>query len=196
MADAKGAYIGGVPVQFKDAAAREMISDEYNSAETYAKGNLCIYNGKIYEAIKETIGTWDATAWKETTLAEVNAKMRSHITNLTEKTEWAHVSFVGAVDVTSSIPNTKCARVPSTAEEICVEITAKRNASTTIKFSQYLKTPGAYNGGYYNSDKYYASYQLGYSNNIIYLNKSWLKVVDNGTEYNNADTVQVDVYYR
>ena len=129
-------------------------------------------------------------------MAEVNAGMQKSITDLTEKTEWAHVSFVGAVDVTSSIPNTKCARVPSTAEEICVEITAKRNASTTIKFSQYLKTPGAYNGGYYNSDKYYASYQLGYSNNIIYLNKSWLKVVDNGTEYNNADTVQVDVYYR
>ena len=85
MADAKGAYIGGVQVQFKDAAARAMISDEHNSAETYAKGNLCIYNGKIYEAIKETIGTWDATAWKETTLAEVNAKMRSDITNLTEK---------------------------------------------------------------------------------------------------------------
>ena len=91
MADAKGAYIGGVPVQFKDAAAREMISDEYNSAETYAKGNLCIYNGKIYEAIKETIGTWDATAWKETTLAEVNAKMRSDITNLTEKSIKADV---------------------------------------------------------------------------------------------------------
>lgn len=84
MADAKGAYVGGVPVQFKDAAARAMISDEYNSAETYAKGNLCIYNGKIYEAIKETTGTWDATAWEETTLAEVNAKMRSDITNLTD----------------------------------------------------------------------------------------------------------------
>ena len=129
-------------------------------------------------------------------LQEEYDQLNGDIASLTEKTEWAHVSFVGAVDVTSSIPNTKCARVPSTAEEICVEITAKRNASTTIKFSQYLKTPGAYNGGYYNSDKYYASYQLGYSNNIIYLNKSWLKVVDNGTEYNNADTVQVDVYYR
>lgn len=90
MADAKGAYIGGVPVQFKDAAARAMISDEYNSAETYAKGNLCIYNGKIYEAIKETTGTWDATAWEETTLAEVNAKMRSDITNLTEKSNSLH----------------------------------------------------------------------------------------------------------
>lgn len=196
MADAKGAYIGGVPVQFKDAAARAMISDEYNSAETYAKGNLCIYNGKIYEAIKETTGTWDATAWEETTLAKVNGKLNGDIDNLTEKMEWTKVSFIGAVDVTASVPSDKCARVPSTAEEICVEITAKRNASTTIKFSQYLKTPGAYNGGYYNSDKYYASYQIGYSNNIIYLNKSWLKVVDNGTAYDNSDTVQVDVYYR
>ena len=85
MADAKGAYIGGVPVQFKDAAARAMISDEYNSAETYAKGNLCIYNGKIYEAIKETTGTWDATAWEETTLAKENGKLNGDIANLTEK---------------------------------------------------------------------------------------------------------------
>ena len=84
MADAKGAYIGGVPVQFKDAAARAMISDEYNSAETYAKGNLCIYNGKIYEAIKETTGTWDATAWEETTLAKVNGKLNGDIASLTE----------------------------------------------------------------------------------------------------------------
>ena len=118
------------------------------------------------------------------------------IASLTEKREWTKVSFVGAADVAVSVPSDKCDRVPSTAEEICVEITAKRNASTTIKFSQYLKTPGAYNGGYYNSDKYYASYQIGYSNNIIYLNKSWFKVVDNGTTYDNSDTVQVDVYYR
>ena len=89
MADAKGAYIGGVPVQFKDAAARKMISDEYNSAETYAKGNLCIYNGKIYEAIKETTGTWDATAWEETTLAKVNSKLNGDIASLTGKIDKA-----------------------------------------------------------------------------------------------------------
>ena len=89
MADAKGAYIGGVPVQFKDAAARAMISDEYNSAETYAKGNLCIYNGKIYEAIKETTGTWDATAWEETTLAKVNSKLNGDITGITNKIDKA-----------------------------------------------------------------------------------------------------------
>ena len=124
------------------------------------------------------------------------SKLNGDIDNLTEKRKWTKVSFVGAVDVTLSIPSNKCAKVPITAEEICVEITVKRNVSTTIKFSQYLKTPGDYIGGYYNSEKYYGSYQLGYNNNIIYLNKSWLRVVDNGVEYNNADTVQVDVYYR
>ena len=95
MADAKGAYIGGVPVQFKDAAARAMISDEYNSAETYAKGNLCIYNGKIYEAIKETTGTWDATAWEETTLAKVNGKLNGDIASLTEKMKYINIGYSG-----------------------------------------------------------------------------------------------------
>lgn len=95
MADAKGAYIGGVPVQFKDAAARAMISDEYNSAETYAKGNLCIYNGKIYEAIKETTGTWDATAWEETTLAKVNGKLNGDIASLTENFQWSDKKSLG-----------------------------------------------------------------------------------------------------
>lgn len=133
--------------------------------------------------------------------AETNAqdafdKLYGDITQLTEKREWTKVSFVGAVDVTLPIPSNKCANVPSTAEEIYVEITVKRNVSTTIKFSHYLKTPGDYIGGYYNSEKYYGSYQLGYSNNIIYLNKSWLRVVDNGTAYDNSNTVQVDVYYR
>ena len=133
---------------------------------------------------------------KETNAQDAFDKLYGDIDNLTEKREWTKVSFVGAVDVTLSIPSNKCAKVPITAKEICVEITVKRNVSTTIKFSQYLKTPGDYIGGYYNSEKYYGSYQLGYNNNIIYLNKSWLRVVDNGVEYNNADTVQVDVYYR
>lgn len=197
MADAKGAYIGGVPVQFKDAAARAMISDEYNSAETYAKGNLCIYNGKIYEAIKETTGTWDATAWEETTLAKVNSKLNGDIIGLSEKTNWTKVSFVGSSNsVDEAISSKKCANVPNTAKEITVDITVKRNSATTIKFSQSIKTYGEYCGGYYNSDKYYASYQIAYRRDIIMLYKSWLKVVDNGTAYNNADTVQVDVYYR
>ena len=110
--------VGGTPYEVVDAAVRKMISDEYNSAENYAKGNLCIYSGKIYEAIKETTGTWDTTAWKETTLAEVNATMRSDITNLNEKTlkirvkkslstgEWQGQDTVKSIDTKiDSMPN-------------------------------------------------------------------------------------------
>ena len=197
MAEAKGSYVGGTPVYFKDEKARAMLSNEYVPAENYAAGNLCIHEGKLYKATKATTGTWDATAWTETNLAEVNAGMQKSITDLTEKTDWTKVSFVGSSNsVDEAISSKKCANVPNTAKEITVDITVKRNSATTIKFSQSIKTYGEYCGGYYNSDKYYASYQIAYRRDIIMLYKSWLKVVDNGTAYDNSDTVQVDVYYR
>ena len=82
MADAKGSYIGGAPVLFKDVAARAMISDEYNPAKTYTKGSLRIRNGKIYKAVKETTGDWDATAWEETSLAQIQAENAQAISAL------------------------------------------------------------------------------------------------------------------
>ena len=116
---------------------------------------------------------------------------------LTEKMDWTKVSFVGTSEsVDNAISSGRCASVPNTAKEIVVDITAKRNAATSIKFSQPIKAYGEYVGGYYNSEKYYASYQIAYRRDIIMLYKSWLKVVDNGTTYDNSDTVQVDVYYR
>lgn len=197
MAEAKGSYVGGTPVYFKDEKARAMLSNEYVPAENYAAGNLCIHEGKLYKATKATTGTWDATAWTETNLAEVNAGMQKSITDLTEKTDWTKVSFVGSSNsVDEAISSKKCVNVPNTAKEITVDITVKRNSATTIKFSQSIKTYGEYCGGYYNSDKYYASYQIAYRRDIIMLYKSWLKVVDNDTAYDNSDTVQVDVYYR
>lgn len=88
MAEAKGSYVGGTPVYFKDEKARAMLSNEYVPAENYAAGNLCIHEGKLYKATKATTGTWDATAWTETNLAEVNAGMQKSITDLTEKMKY------------------------------------------------------------------------------------------------------------
>lgn len=180
-------------VSFVDVTEYTQVGSNFGQAQINATN----------EAVNESADKNKIIDTKADLMANTQAGMiagasavKAAVSELTEKREWTKVSFKGAVDVTASIPSDKCARVPSTAEEICVEITVKRNASTSIKFSQYLKTYGAYLGGYYYSDKYYASYQLGYSNNIIYLYKSWLRVVDNGVEYNNADTVQVDVYYR
>ena len=135
MADAKGAYIGGVPVQFKDAAVRAMISDEYNSAETYAKGNLCIYNGKIYEAIKETTGTWDATAWEETTLAKVNSKLNGDIASLTEKRKLIAKEFSsGNISITNNMTYELPYTVPDGYEYLSFLGAESYNVPTSISY--------------------------------------------------------------
>ena len=199
MANINSMNVGGQLSMIEDTAAREMEANAYDPTQTYAKEDICIYNDKLYEA-NTAIATSEAfniAHWTETTLGKIAQKHRDSISQLTKKREWTKVSFVGSSNsVEEAISSKKCANVTNTAKEITVDITVKRNASASIKFSQYIKTYGSYPGGYYNSDKYYASYQIGYSNNIIYLSKSWLKVVDNGTEYDNADTVKVDVYYR
>ena len=112
MAEAKGSYVGGTPVYFKDEKARAMLSNEYVPAENYAAGNLCIHEGKLYKATKATTGTWDATAWTETNLAEVNAGMQKSITDLTENTGRLHFSQINYTtdqfgQISTIIPNSK-----------------------------------------------------------------------------------------
>lgn len=197
MADAKGAYIGGVPVQFKDAAARAMISDEYNSAETYAKGNLCIYNGKIYEAIKETTGTWDATAWEETTLAEVNAKMRSDITNLTENLKW---KLFGSRTGSNRLDIKK---LVDAGREIKVVVEAQY--SSVGERTRFVFNPssedikGVYSAGYCFSSTNYASVSIGISSDLsVFIMPSWWKMMESSSSTIplSDTTATMKVYYR
>lgn len=99
MADAKGAYVGGAPVSFKDVAARAMISDEYNPVKTYAEGGLCIRNGKIYKAAKETTGDWDATAWKETSLTQIQAENAQAISALNAKSDSDYIAVWNGMEI-------------------------------------------------------------------------------------------------
>ena len=179
-------------VSFVDVTEYTQVGSNFGQAQINATN----------EAVNESADKNKIIDTKADLMANTQAGMiagalavKEAVSELNEKMEWTKVSFVGATDA-PSIPSNKSAKVPSTAEEICVEITVKRRENTTIKFSQYIKTSGFYIGGYYNSDKYYASYAIGYSNNVIYLSKSWLKVVDDGTAYDNIDSAQVDVYYR
>lgn len=71
MAEAKGVYISGTQVLFKDKSARDMISQEYKPAETYGVGYVCIYEGKLYTATKQTTGSWDSAAWEETNVGAI-----------------------------------------------------------------------------------------------------------------------------
>lgn len=196
MADAKGAYIGGVPVQFKDAAARAMISDEYNSAETYAKGNLCIYNGKIYEAIKETTGTWDATAWEETTLAKVNGKLNGDITKLKENKWQLFGTRTGSNGL--SIKN-----LIQTGKEIRVIVEAQYSSSSTnhikLEYNPSPENIGIFVSGYCYSSNNYVTVAIAInSDGIVLISPSWWKVMENAntTIPLNDTTATLKVYYR
>lgn len=71
MAEAKGTYIKGDAVYFKDEAARAMISDDYKSTTSYGVGSVCIYNGKLYRATKATTGAWNSASWEAITLSQI-----------------------------------------------------------------------------------------------------------------------------
>ena len=76
---------------------------------------MCIRD-RIYEAIKETTGTWDATAWEETTLAKVNGKLNGDIISLSEK--FVDVSYIDDsmtvnAKTTASPRSIKLSNIPS-----------------------------------------------------------------------------------
>jgi hypothetical protein len=47
-----------------------MVSDAYDEERSYGVGDLCIHNDMLYECTLATMGAWDSTKWKETTLAD------------------------------------------------------------------------------------------------------------------------------
>lgn len=197
MAEAKGSYVGGTPVYFKDEKARAMLSNEYVPAENYAAGNLCIHEGKLYKATKATTGTWDATAWTETNLAEVNAGMQKSITDLTEKTEW---KLFGS-RTGSNIINIK--ELIDAGREIKVVVEAQYSSSGgRTKFIFDLPSEdivGTYSAGYCFSSSNYASVAIFVTAEYaVAITPSWWKVVENASSTITLSdtTATLKVYYR
>lgn len=53
-------------------AVKDMISDAYDPSATYAVGDYCKYQNKLYRCISPTSGAWNSTKWAEVTaMAEV-----------------------------------------------------------------------------------------------------------------------------
>lgn len=186
-------------VSFVDVTEYTQVGSNFGQAQINATN----------EAVNESADKNKIIDTKADLMANTQAGMiagasavKAAVSELTEKTEWTKVSFTGAAEsFDEAISSGKYAHVPNTVKEIRVIITFKRNNVSSVRFSQYIvpdDIPYEHLGGYYNSEKYYASYMVVYSKQkeAVLTYKSWLKAVDNGVEYNNADTVQVDVYYR
>lgn len=88
MANIDSMNVGGQLSMIEDTAAREMEANAYDTTQTYAKEDICIYNDKLYEA-NTAIATPEAfniAHWTETTLGKIAQKHRDSISQLTEKT--------------------------------------------------------------------------------------------------------------
>lgn len=198
MAEAKGSYVGGTPVYFKDEKARTMLSNEYVPAENYAAGNLCIHEGKLYKATKATTGTWDATAWTETNLAEVNAEMQKSITDLTENSKW---KLFGSRTGSNRLG---IKELVDAGREIKVVVEAQYSSvGERTKFVFYLlpseDIKGIYSSGYCFSSTNYASVSISVSSDLsVLIMPSWWKMVENASNSValNDTTATLKVYYR
>lgn len=74
----------GTKVYFEDSTVRDIICNEYDSAETYTKGEYCRYNNTLYECTT-TIGTpevWTPAHWTPTNVGNELTSVSSNLAKL------------------------------------------------------------------------------------------------------------------
>lgn len=196
MAEAKGSYVGGTPVYFKDEKARAMLSNEYVHEENYDAGNLCIHEGKLYKATKATTGTWDATAWTETNLAEVNAGMQKSITDLTENKVWVKSGELSGTIIGKNIPIAVVG--DHTPNEFLVEwrLFPTHPWNYVIVNAASAATTDKHIGSFYFSQTFYASFSFILSGGRLSVESSYTGGKHGSTDLANPENAKIVLYYK
>lgn len=58
------------------------ICDEFNKLNSYAVGDYCIYQNKLYKCNTATNGDWDASKWTETSVGDELKSVNSNLSEL------------------------------------------------------------------------------------------------------------------
>ena len=97
MANINSMNVGGQLSMIEDTAARDMEANAYDSTQTYAKEDICIYNDKLYEANTSIVTpeAFNIAHWTETTLGKIAQKHRDFISKLTENFQWSDKKSLG-----------------------------------------------------------------------------------------------------
>jgi hypothetical protein len=61
---------GTTALNVKDAKARDIVSDAFDSETSYDIGDYCIYEGILYKCTTAHTGAWNAADFSATTIAE------------------------------------------------------------------------------------------------------------------------------
>lgn len=60
----------------------EVIASEYSTSSSYSEGDYCTYQGKLYQAIAQSGGAWNATAWTQIVLTDEIVELQGRATAL------------------------------------------------------------------------------------------------------------------
>lgn len=108
MADAKTITTSnGTVVKIKDQDMRNMTGDAFSVSSTYAVGDYCIYNNKLYRCTTaiSTAGAWDSSKWAETQIGDEFSSLNSNLIgkfDAANRVETTDGNFAGLVKANQS----------------------------------------------------------------------------------------------
>lgn len=70
VTDTKRFLVGTASGTATEFANMERLASTYDSTDSYIVGECCIYNGKVYQCVSPTSGSWSASKWQEVTMAD------------------------------------------------------------------------------------------------------------------------------
>lgn len=85
----------------EDEEAREMVTDAYDPAKTYKKGETRIQDNKLYRAKVDitTAEIWTPDHWEETSLETIRAEMASELSALNAKSDSDYIAVWNGMEV-------------------------------------------------------------------------------------------------
>ena len=78
----------------QNQAVANALAGAYDATATYAVGDLCIYDGILYECTTAitTAEAWDATHWKTGNFGEKVSDLNRHLNDKQDKTNYVNVT--------------------------------------------------------------------------------------------------------
>jgi len=119
----------------QNKAVANALAGAYDATATYAVGDLCIYDGILYECTTAiaTAEAWDATHWKTSNFGDTVSDLNRHLSDLEDdkQDKTAYVTLSGTVITQTGVDNTMylCGELAE------LTFTAPQTGITAVRFS-------------------------------------------------------------
>lgn len=84
-------------------AIGEVVAGPFDPEETYTAGDLCVYNGKLYECTEGYSGAWNPAKFSQTTVADICADIRTQVDGKADMVTGATEGNLAALDASGNL---------------------------------------------------------------------------------------------